>query len=78
MDQIKSRIEAAVPGAKIDIVPNGSPSQQHSLLIDNEHAVAVARFLRVDPVLCLDFCSNVTGVDWLDPVVKKTTKVKKV
>jgi NADH-quinone oxidoreductase subunit C len=78
LDQIKSRIEAAVPGAKIDIVPNGSPSQQHSLLIDNEHAVAVARFLRVDPVLCLDFCSNVTGVDWLDPVVKKTTKVKKV
>src|SRR6266480_4861605 len=60
LDQIKSRIEAAVPGAKIDIVPNGSPSQQHSLLIDNEHAVAVARFLRVDPV------------------VKKTTKVKKV
>src|SRR5436190_11485644 len=78
LDQIKSRIEAAVPGAKIDIVPNGSPSQQHSLLIDNEHAIAVARFLRVDPVLCLDFCSNVTGVDWLDPVVKKTTKVKKV
>jgi hypothetical protein len=28
--------------------------------------------------LCLDFCSNVTGVDWLDRVVKKTTKVKKV
>ena len=77
LEQIKSRIEAAVPGAKIEIVPNGSPSQQHSLLIDNEHAVAVARFLRVDPALCLDFCSNVTGVDWLDRTVKKTTKVKK-
>ena len=47
-------------------------------LIDNEHAVAVARFLRVDPALCLDFCSNVTGVDWLDRTVKKTTKVKKL
>jgi NADH-quinone oxidoreductase subunit C len=46
--------------------------------MDNEHAVAVARFLRVDPALCFDFCSNVTGVDWLDRVVKKTTKVKKV
>jgi NADH-quinone oxidoreductase subunit C len=34
--------------------------------------------LRVDPALRLDFCSNVTGVDWLDRVVKKTTKVKKV
>src|SRR5213592_3724980 len=78
LDQIKSRIEAAVPGAKIEIVQNGSPSQQHSLLIDNEHTVAIARFLRVDPALRLDFCSNVTGIDWLDRVVKKTTKVKKV
>jgi NADH-quinone oxidoreductase subunit C len=78
LEQIKSRIEAAVPGAKIEIVPNGSPSQQHSLLIDNEHAVAIAKFLHVDPALSLDFCSNVTGVDWLDRVVKKTTKIKKV
>ncbi|HEY4758533.1 MAG TPA: NADH-quinone oxidoreductase subunit C [Chthoniobacterales bacterium] len=78
LDQIKSRIEAAVRGAKIDIVQNGSSSQQHSLLINNEQAVAVAEFLRDDPALCLDFCSNVTGVDWLDRVVKKTTKVKKV
>ena len=78
LDQIKSRIEAAVPGAKIEIVQNGSPSQQHSLLMDNDHGVAIARFLRVDPVLCLDFCSNVTGVDWPDRVVKKTTKVKKL
>ena len=78
LEQIKSRIEAAVPGAKIEVVQNGSSSQQHSLLIDNEHAVAIARFLRVDLALRLDFCSNVTGVDWLDRVVKKTTKVKKV
>ena len=78
LDEIKSRIETAVPGAKIEIVQNGSPSQQHSLLIDNEQAVAVARFLRVDPALCLDLCSNVTGVDLLDRVVKKTTKVKKL
>src|SRR5215467_14939343 len=78
LEQIKSRIEAAVPGAKTEIVQNGSPAQQHSLLIDNEHAVAFARFLRVDPALCLDFCSNATGVDWLDRVVKKTTKVKKL
>jgi len=78
LDQIKSRIEAAVPGAKIEIVANGSPSQQDSLLIDNERAVATARFLRVDPALRLDFCSNVTGVDWPDRVVKKTIKVKTV
>lgn len=78
LEQIKSRIEAAVPGAKIEIVQNGSPSQQHSLLIDNDHGMAIARFLRVDPALCLDFCSNVTGVDWPDHVLKKTTKVKKL
>jgi len=78
LEQIKSRIESAVPGVKIDIVQNGTPSQQHSLLIDNEHAFAVARFLREDPALRLDFCSNVTGVDWLDRVVKKTTKTKQV
>jgi NADH-quinone oxidoreductase subunit C len=77
LDEIKARAEAVVSGVKIDIVPNGSPSQQLSLLIDNEHALAVASFLRDDPALRLDFCSNVTGVDWLDRTVKKTVKVKK-
>ncbi|OLD87157.1 MAG: NADH dehydrogenase [Verrucomicrobia bacterium 13_1_20CM_4_54_11] len=78
LEQIKARIEAAVPGANIDIVQNAGPSQQHSLRIDNEHARDVAKFLRDDPVLRLDFCSNVTGVDWLDRTVKKTVKIKKV
>jgi NADH-quinone oxidoreductase subunit C len=78
VEQIKARAEAAVPGAKIDIIPNPGPSQQSSLLIDNEHALAVARFLRIDPALRLDFCSNATGVDWLDRPMKKTVKVKKV
>jgi NADH-quinone oxidoreductase subunit C len=77
LDEIKARAESAVRGAKIDIVPNGSPSQQLSLLIDNEHALAVARFLCYDPALRLDFCSDVTGVDWLDRTVKKAVKVKK-
>src|SRR5438128_8337167 len=78
LEQIKARIEAAVPGANIEIVQNASPSQQYSLKIDNEHARDVAEFLRDDPVLCLDFCSNVTGVDWLDRTLRKTVKVKKV
>jgi len=78
LEQIKARIEAAVPGARIEIVQNAAPSQQHSLKIDNEHARDVAKFLRDDPVLRLDFCSNVTGVDWLDHTLKKTVKVKKV
>jgi NADH-quinone oxidoreductase subunit C len=78
IEQIKARAEAAVSGAKVDIVPNPGPAQQSSLLIDIEHAPAVARFLRVDPALRLDFCSNVTGVDWLDRTLKKTVKVKKL
>jgi NADH-quinone oxidoreductase subunit C len=60
------------------MVDNASPSQQASLLIDRPHAVAVARFLRDDAELHLDFCSNVTGVDWLDRTLKKTTKVKTI
>jgi NADH-quinone oxidoreductase subunit C len=78
LEEIRARAEAGVPGAKIDVAPNGSPSQQSSLLIDNEQAVAVARFLRDDPALQLDFCSNATGVDWLDRTVKKTVKVKQM
>src|SRR5438445_4387836 len=78
LDEIKARIEDAVPGAKIDIVPNPGPANQPSLLIDNEHAPAIAQFLRDDPALRFDFCSNVTGVDWLDRTVKKTVKVKKL
>jgi NADH-quinone oxidoreductase subunit C len=78
LEQIKSRIQAAVPGANIEIVQNTNASQQHSLKINNEHARDVAKFLRDDPVLRLDFCSNVTGVDWLDRTVKKTVKVKKI
>jgi len=78
LEQIKARIEAAVSGAKVDIVSNPGPANQRSLLIDNDHALTLARFLRDDPALRFDFCSNVTGVDWLDRVVKKTLKVKTV
>jgi NADH-quinone oxidoreductase subunit C len=78
LEQIKARVEAAIPGAKIDIALNPGPANQPSLLIDNEHALAVAKFLRDDPALRLDFCSNVSGVDWLDRTVKKTVKVKTI
>jgi NADH-quinone oxidoreductase subunit C len=78
VEQIKARLESAISGAKIEIIPNGSPSQQASLRIDHGHAVEIARFLRDDSELRLDFCSNVTGVDWLDRTIKKTVKVKRV
>ncbi len=78
LEEIKARVEAAVPGAKIEIVPNAAVPAQSSLLLDGEHAMAVARFLRDDAALKLDHCSNVTGVDWLDRKVAKKVKVKKV
>ncbi len=78
LEEIKARAEAAVPGAKIEIAPNPGPANQPSLLLDHEHARAIASFLRDDPALKLDHCSNVTGVDWLDRKVTKKVKVKKV
>src|SRR5689334_21017435 len=78
LEVIKTRIEAAVPGARIEIIPNPGPANQPSLLFDHENAVAAAGFLRDDPSLRFDYCSNVTGVDWLDRTVKTKVKVKKL
>jgi NADH-quinone oxidoreductase subunit C len=78
LEQIKARIEAAVPGASLQVVPNANPTLQHSLLVDNAHALAVARFLRDDSSLRFDYASNVTAVDWLDTVLKEKRKVKRV
>src|SRR5438093_11244035 len=78
LEEIKARIESAVPTAVISIIPNPGPANQPSLLVDNGHAPAVARFLRDDPALRLDHCSNVTGVDWLDRTVTKKAKVRKI
>jgi len=78
LEQIKSRIESAVPGARVQIVPNDTPANQPSLVVDSEHALAVARFLRDDPQLRFDYASNVTGVDWLETVTREKVKVKKL
>jgi NADH-quinone oxidoreductase subunit C len=78
IEEIKSRIEATVAGAEITIIPNPGPAQQSSLLLGHEHALEVALFLRDDSELRFDYCSNVTGVDWLDRTIKSKTKVKKL
>jgi len=75
VEEIKAAIEAAVPGAGVRIIPNPSPSAQHSLLLDPRAAVDVARFLRDDPDLALDFLSNLTGVDYLDREVSAKVRV---
>ncbi len=75
VEEIKSAIEAAVPGAHVEVVSNPSPSAEHSLLLDSAHAFAAAKFLRDDAELKLDFLSNVTGVDWLDKETVEKVKV---
>lgn len=78
IEQIKARIEQAVPGALLEIIANGSPGNPASLLLDAGHAFAVAHLLRDDAQLRLDYVSNVTGVDWPDKLVQQTVKVLKV
>jgi NADH-quinone oxidoreductase subunit C len=75
IEEIKAAIEAAAPGAGVEIVLNPGPSTQHSLRLSPESAVKVATFLRDDAELALDFLSNVTGVDWLDKEITEKIKV---
>lgn len=77
-EEVKARIEAAFPGVRVELIANDSPSAQHSLLLEPDHAVAVARFLRDDPQLRFDYCSNVTGVDWPEAEITEKVKVKKL
>ncbi len=74
-EEIKTAIEAAVPGATVKMIPNASPCAQHSLLLDPEHVVKVAEFLRDDQEFALDYLSNVTGVDFLDKEIAEKVKV---
>jgi len=64
VEEIKSAIEAAVPGAVVEIAPNPNPALPPSLRLAPESALAVAKFLRDDAEFKLDYLSNVTGVDW--------------
>ena len=75
VEEIKAAIEAVVPGAGVEIVPNPSVSGQHSLRIKPSHAFQVAKFLRDDEELALDFLSNATGVDWPDKEINEKVKV---
>ncbi len=78
LEEIKTRLVAAVPGVTVEIVANGSPSGQRSLLLDLEHALAAARFLRDDPDLQFDYLSNVTGVDWLEQTTREKVRVRRL
>ncbi len=72
LEQIRDRIAKWLPKAGIEIL-NCGPAGQRSLLVARKDLADVARWLRDDADLQLDYCSNVTGVDWLPR--KETVKV---
>lgn len=78
VEAIKAEIEANVPGCGVEVVVNPSVSGQHSLLIEPGCAVAVGMFLRDAEGLRLDYCSNVTGIDWPAREVSEKVKVAKL
>jgi NADH-quinone oxidoreductase subunit C len=77
LDQIQARVAVAVPGAPLAIELNPAVPTQSSLVVGHSHALEVARFLRDAEGLRFDYCSNVTGVDWLEGVVKEKVRVRK-
>ena len=65
IEKIKEIVTQAVPGARIEIVNSTPAAAQPALLDDSEHAYGVAKVFKEDPRFLMDFCSCVTGVDYL-------------
>jgi len=74
VEQIRDRLLARFPAAHVELIVNPGPAAEHSLLLDAAHAHDLALFLRDDPALRLDYCSNVTGVDWPDKEITDVVK----
>ncbi|EIQ00758.1 NADH:ubiquinone oxidoreductase 27 kD subunit [Opitutaceae bacterium TAV1] len=67
LDPLHARLADRFGADVIEPVANPGPSAQHSLLVTaagHSRARDIAVFLRDDPVTRLDYCSNVTGLDW--------------
>lgn len=79
LEQLRDRLVARFPEAQATLVTNPGAAAQHTLLLANHAAVpAVAAWLRDDAALRLDYCSNVTGVDWPEKEVTETVKAEVV
>jgi NADH-quinone oxidoreductase subunit C len=74
LEQIRDRLIARFPAAQVTLVANPGAAAEHSLLLDGAHAHDLALFLRDDSALRLDYCSNVSGVDWPDREITDVTK----
>ena len=77
-ESILEQIKAAFPDARLELVPNDSPSGQTSILVAAQDLVNIARWLRDEPSLKFEYLSNVTGVDRLDTTVKEKIKKKEI
>ena len=75
-EQIRDRLQARFPDAEVAVLPNPAPAGPASLLIGTACAGEIARFLRDDPALRFDYCSNATGVDWPDKEIVETVKTR--
>jgi len=79
LEQLKSRIEAAFPSARLEVVKNpGAPGQDSLLLSDPARAREIAAWLRDQPDLRFDYASNVTGIDWPARTVVEKHREKQV
>src|SRR5262245_46419211 len=65
IEKIKELIAESVQGAKVEIILSTPAAAQPALLVDKEHIYVVAKFFKEDPRFQMDFCSCVTGVDYL-------------
>jgi len=75
VEQLRDRLAARFPAATISVFTNPAPAAQHALLVSAAHARDVALFLRDDATLQLDYCSNVTGIDWPEKEIVETARV---
>ena len=65
IEQLREAALQAVPGAQIEIISSTPAAQQPALLVDRENIYPVAKFFKEDQRNQMDFCSCVTGVDYL-------------
>ncbi|MCX6874213.1 MAG: NADH-quinone oxidoreductase subunit C [Verrucomicrobia bacterium] len=72
---ILSRLRASLPAATVAHRRNPGPAGQDSLLVAPADLVAVCRCLRDTPDLDFDLLTNVTGVDWPEPVTADAVAV---
>jgi NADH-quinone oxidoreductase subunit C len=76
LEEISSRLQAGIPGCQVELVLNGSPSAQNSLLINRRDGFGAAMLMRDH--LGLDYCSNVTAVDWPDRETSEKIKTRQM